>query len=164
VVHSGAGALVPVIAARAGPRLRSVVFVDALLPHPGRSWFETAPPELADRLRSRARNGRVPPWTRWLPAPALAALLPDVEVRRTLAASAPPIPLAFLDQPAPMVSMPRCVPCAYLQLNAASAREAREARALGWPVRRLDGDHLWIMTWPDRVADALLASTRGDLP
>src|SRR5437868_1596743 len=37
VVHSGAGALVPVIARHAGDNLRAAIFADALLPHPGRS-------------------------------------------------------------------------------------------------------------------------------
>ena len=42
--HSAAGALLPAIAEAVGKRARGAVFVDAMLPQPGRSWFDTAPP------------------------------------------------------------------------------------------------------------------------
>ncbi|WP_407925052.1 alpha/beta fold hydrolase [Amycolatopsis pittospori] len=44
VGHSGAGALLPVIAEVAGDDVRGAVFVDALLPHPGRAAGSTPPP------------------------------------------------------------------------------------------------------------------------
>ncbi|WP_162181694.1 alpha/beta fold hydrolase, partial [Glycomyces tenuis] len=49
VAHSGAGALLPAIAA-AVPRVGGAVFVDALLPHPGATWFDTVPPPMRERL------------------------------------------------------------------------------------------------------------------
>jgi len=40
--HSGAGALLPAAAEATATPVAAVVFVDAILPHPGVSWFETA--------------------------------------------------------------------------------------------------------------------------
>src|ERR1700759_1393633 len=40
--HSGAGGLVGAAAA-ALPAVEGVILVDAIMPHPGRSWFDTAP-------------------------------------------------------------------------------------------------------------------------
>src|SRR5271170_1235421 len=40
VAHSGAGALLPAIAEQT--QARAAIFVDAILPHPGLSWFDTA--------------------------------------------------------------------------------------------------------------------------
>ena len=42
VLHSGGGSLAPAIAA-ASADLAGFIFVDAVLPHPGKSWIETVP-------------------------------------------------------------------------------------------------------------------------
>ena len=57
VAHSGAGALVPAVVAAVPGAVGSVVFVDATLPYPGRTWFDSAPVELVDRLRELAGEG-----------------------------------------------------------------------------------------------------------
>ena len=62
VGHSAAGALLPAIAEAVGDRTRGAVFVDAMLPQPGRSWFDTAPPGLEAQLRGIADRGLLPPW------------------------------------------------------------------------------------------------------
>ena len=156
VAHSGAGALIPSILRAAAGRVEAVVFVDALLPHPGRSWFDTAPGALAARLRRQSRGGVAPRWPDWLPPERLEQLLPDRRMRESLIGDAAAAPLAFLDEPAP--DWPAPAPprgCAYLQLSSAYDREAREAHASGWPSRRLDGHHLWIMANPSLVAAAV---------
>ena len=65
--HSGAGALLPAAAEASGTPLAAAVFVDAILPHPGVSWFQTAPQALREQLRGLARDGRLPAWHRWFP-------------------------------------------------------------------------------------------------
>ena len=158
VVHSGAGALVPQIVMSAEGRATAVIFVDALLPHPTRSWFDMAPAVFAARIRAAARNGLAPPWPRWLPNETLAQLLPDTVTRETLIASAPAIPLAYLEEPAPESSLwPLPLGCGYLQLSVGYDAEARQARAFGWPVARFSGHHLSMMTEPDPVAAAIVA-------
>ena len=62
VAHSGAGALVPALAARLTTPLAGVIFVDAILPHPGRSWFDIAPAGIRERLRAGAQMGELPSW------------------------------------------------------------------------------------------------------
>jgi hypothetical protein len=158
VVHSGAGALVPQIVRSAAGLAEAVIFVDALLPHPRRSWFDTAPAVLAAHIRASARSGLAPPWPRWLPNEALAQLLPDIATRETLIASAPALPLAYLEESAPESSawpLPRG--CGYLQLSSGYDAEATQARGLGWPVERFNGHHLSIMTEPDLIAAAIVA-------
>jgi hypothetical protein len=41
--HSGAGALLPAAADATGTPVAAAMFVDAILPHPGVVWFDTAP-------------------------------------------------------------------------------------------------------------------------
>jgi hypothetical protein len=166
VAHSGAGGLVPSILRNAGGRVQAVIFVDALLPHPGRSWFDTVPAALATQLRREARAGRAPPWPSWLPSHLLERFLPESGMRESLTDDAPCVPVAFLEEPAPE-DPPPAPPhgCAYLQLSSAYDREAGQAREWGWPVERLDGHHLSIMVNPPAVAVALvdLASTLLEL-
>src|SRR5579859_1407063 len=157
VAHSGAGALIPSILQAAGGRAHAVIFVDALLPHPGRSWFDTSPAALTARLRREAQAGRAPPWPNWLPSDLLQRLLPDAAMRHGLIADAPAAPLAFLDEPAPDgQALAPSGGCAYLQLSSAYDREAKQARAAAWPVERLDGHHLSIMAHASLVADSLV--------
>jgi hypothetical protein len=158
VAHSGAGGLAPAVHAAAGERVQAVIFVDALLPHPGRGWIETAPDALSAGLRAAARNGRVPPWPGWLPAGALAQLLPDSRVRERFIADAPAAPLAYLEASAPaLAAWPPRLGCAYIQLSDGYAAESAMALSLGWLVERLDLTHLAILTAPERVALAIIA-------
>jgi hypothetical protein len=52
--HGSAGPVLPVIAAAAPVPVAGMVFVDAALPRPGRSWFDDAPAELRGWLREHA--------------------------------------------------------------------------------------------------------------
>ena len=157
VVHSGAGAMVPSIQDTAGSRLRSVLFIDALLPHPARSWFDTLPPEAANKLRALVVDGFAPPWPSWLPSGMLDQLLPSQNLREALVAEAPNVPLAYLSAPAPnLARWPGALGLAYLQLSGAYADEAKEAEKLGWPIERLAGHHLSMITQPELVGASLL--------
>jgi hypothetical protein len=153
VAHSGAGALVPALAARLGAQATGVVFADAILPHPGRSWFDTAPPEQRAQLRAGAQDGRLPSWDQWWPPGALERLVPDEALRRGLVGELEPLPVAWFEQPAPEI--PLEIPAAYLQLSGAYADEARAAGRLGWPVVSLPMNHLAILTQPEPVASAV---------
>lgn len=150
VVHSGAGALVPGIAART--HAPSAVFVDALLPHPGRSWFDTAPEELRKRLRDLATEGRLPEWHKWFPPGTIEDLLPDPVIRDEFLAELPRVPLAYFSERVPDADLP---PSAYLQLSGAYDEEAGRAAERGWPVERLESHHLAPLTAPGEIARAL---------
>lgn len=153
VVHSGAGSLSGAIADALNGRVAAIVFVDALLPHPQRSWMSTLPEGMRSYLRTRARDGRLPPWDQWFSPGVLERLIVDEEARAAFVAALPRVPLAFADETAPI----RCGigPCGYLRLSEGYDAEAREAATLGWSVEYEALHHLAMLTHPDRVAAAL---------
>jgi hypothetical protein len=130
-----------------------VIFVDAILPHPGRGWLDTAPPGLKAQLAAGAQQGLLPAWDGWWPPGALERLVPDPELRAALIAELEPLPLAYFEEPAPVVEFEG--PCAYLQLSSAYEEDARRAVRMGWPVVRLPATHLAVATQPQAVATAL---------
>ena len=103
-VHSGAGALVPALANRLD--LAAVLFVDAILPTPGRSWFDTAPASLQEHLRNLAQGGLLPPWPAWFGEAVMSRLLPYAPLREAFEADCPPLPLNYFEAPASIEPMP----------------------------------------------------------
>jgi hypothetical protein len=153
VAHSGAGALVPALAGRLTGRVAGVIFADSILPHPGRSWFDTAPAEMRERLRVGAQMGDLPPWDEWWPPGALERLVPDTDLREALLAELEPLPIAYFEEKAPTAPLPP--PVAYLQLSSAYDDESQVAARSGWPLVRLPLHHLAMLTHPEAVATAL---------
>lgn len=165
VGHSGAGALLPAIADAMGERVRGAVFVDALLPHPGRSWFDTAPPQLQQHLRALVRAGRLPPWNEWFPPEAIPGLLPDADLRERFVAELPRLPIAYFEEPAPTGPGRAAVSCAYVRLTEAYDRMADEAEAGGWWVHREQADHLAPLTragWTADLVTRAVDATAGE--
>lgn len=154
VGHSGAGPLLPGFADALDEPVVGLVFLDAGLPTPGLSWRDSAPPELYEELRAKSRDGLLAPWPDWFKGDLLARLVPDTVLRAQIAEEAPEVPVAFLKEARPSVEWSG--PAAYLQLSGAYDKDLAAARKLGWPVRRLDSNHLAPATDPDLVADALL--------
>lgn len=161
VVHSGAGGLAASVVAAAPGLVAQVVFVDAIMPHPGRTWFSTAAAAFAETVRAGAEGGMVPPWDRWFPEGALAALIGDHARRKAFVRELKPTPEAFLDEPAPDLPMPGEVGWAYLRLSRAYEDEAREARRLGWPTLRRELHHLAPVTHASEVVSSLMNLIRG---
>lgn len=153
--HSGAGALLPAIAAVVGDDARGAVFVDALLPHPGSSWFDTAPAQLREQLAGLVRAGRLPPWNEWFPAEVFDQLVPDAGLRERFIAELPRLPVAYFEEPAPDMSGWPAVRCAYARLSEAYDRSAADAERRGWWVHREDAGHLAMLTQPERIADMI---------
>jgi hypothetical protein len=159
VAHSGAGSLVPAIVASG--RVSGAIFVDALMPHPGQSWFETVPQTLKTRLENLARNDRVPPWHRWWPQGAIRSLFADEASYVQFALELKEIPLAYLEEPAPDRDLGGDFAGAYLQLGPGSAAEASAAERLGLPVKRLALHHLALLTHVEEVADGIADLARS---
>jgi hypothetical protein len=164
VGHSAAGVLLPAIAEAIGDRTRGAVFVDAMLPQPGRSWFDTAPPGVEARLRDLAVDGALPPYHEWFPPGALADWVPDPERRRRLIAEIPRLPLAYFDEPAPSARFAESVACAFIRLGAPFDAAADKAERLGWWVARRDWDHLRMLSDPDAVADLIAQAISATEP
>jgi hypothetical protein len=166
--HSGAGALLPAAAEATDSPLAAVVFVDAILPHPGVSWFETAPPVLREQLGGLAHDdGRLPAWDRWFPPEVMTELLPEENLRRRFIAELPRVPLAYLEERAPVVSGWPPARCGYLRLSGAYDEVADEAERRGWLVVREAADHLAMLTRPAAISgllDRLVKALMGARP
>ncbi len=158
VAHSGPGALAASVRRTAANRRRQrTIFLDAILPHPGQSWFDTVPSALAHRIIISAADGRAPPWPQRLPAGTLERLVPDSDLRKVLLAEADDVPLSYLEAVAPSFEdWPDAFDGAYLRTSAAYDREAARAEDLDWPVERIDGNHLSLMTEPEKTASLIL--------
>ncbi|MDP3491374.1 MAG: hypothetical protein Q8R71_14670 [Phenylobacterium sp.] len=153
VAHSGAGALVPALAAALSAPVAATILVDAILPHPGQCWLDTAPPGLRQDLTLGSQGGELPSWDGWWPPGALARLVPDDDLRRDLLAELGPLPLAYFEEIAPPGGL--AGPGAYLQLSGAYEDQAQAARGLGWPARRLQLNHLSPLTASRVVAASI---------
>jgi len=152
--HSGAGPHLPRLAARLG-NVRGMVLLDALLPHPGRSWAQTVPDEFAARLRGQAVDGRLPPWPQWWGEDRMRALVPDDALRDAFVRSCPAVPVDVIDEVMPELPEP---PAVFVQLSDAYAPETAAAREHGWPVLVVDAHHLAPLTAPGEIADTLVSA------
>jgi len=152
--HSGAGPLLPAFADALEEAVTGLVYVDAALPTPGRSWRDTVPAELYSHLRSMSREGQLPRWQRWFSPNPLEELVADEDLRAEIADEAPEVPIAFLKEERPDVTWDG--PAGYVLLSEAYTGDADAAEALGWPVRRLATHHLAPATDPAPVAQAIL--------
>ncbi|MFE9658287.1 hypothetical protein [Micromonospora sp. NPDC006431] len=159
VGHSRAGAYLPGIADAVGSDQLDVVFLDARLPHPGTSWVGSLPPERATWLREMAVSGRLPTWDTWFPADSLADVLPDPEQRRQVLHGPPELSWKVVSEvlptPGKAWDSARRI---YLQLSAAYQSTAEQAVECGYLVRRMDADHLAMVTQPAMVTDLLLST------
>jgi len=156
VMHSGAGGFAPAIAAAAAD-LAGLIFVDAVMPYPGRSCLATAPDALAAQLRALTTDGLLAPWNQWFGDDPTPRLIPDDEARAVFLADLPRLPFAFLEAVAPPDAAWTRLPAAYLQLSKGYEATADAAAARGWPVRRLRLNHLAMASHPDAVAEQLVA-------
>lgn len=165
VGHSMGGLLVPGVMAELDRTVPGVVLVDSALPQPGATWFDTAPPELAEQLRVLAVDGRLPPWHRWFPEENLVEALPDADVRARFSADVPSLPVSFFEEPfLGARTWADETSCGYVLLSEPYREAADEAERRGWPVVRLDAHHLAPLTEPDRVTAALDALLHDLVP
>lgn len=157
VGHSGAGPLLPLIAAERGQPPTRLVFVDAGLP-PERGEMALIPDDFAEYLRGLARNGVLPPWSDWFGSDTLAALIPDDNRRREVLADMPALPLAYFEERLTMPegwSQPEMG--AYLLLSEIYRADASNAASRGWPTVEMIGGHMDLVTRPAAVAHAIRA-------
>lgn len=131
VGHSGAGALLPAVADATPATVTAAVYVDALLPQPGASLFDTLPDEIRGQLLGLARDGRLPPWHEWFPPGTVEELLPDPQLRTRFCAELPGLPLAYFEEPTPAPAGAAPPPGGYLQLSDAYADTAQRAERNG---------------------------------
>jgi hypothetical protein len=147
--HSGAGAFLPVIAARVDAR--ATIFVDAVLPgdeelfRPSASFIA-----LLDTVPST--DGRLAPWDQWWPRETISKAIPDPVVRDRIVSEIPQVPRSFYDAPVPLPARWWTRPAGYIQLSPAYDDERTRAEQWGWPTLRRAGQHLDMVTKPRDIA------------
>jgi hypothetical protein len=152
VAHSGAGILLPLIAARL-PSPCTLCFVDAGLPN---AEGETTPSrDFIERLRELAVDGILPKWSSWWGPEVMATLVPDVARRAEIESEQPAVPLALYETSLQMPTGWRRIPSSYILLSEGYERDANLAQAIGWPVVRFSGTHLDIVNNPEQIAEQI---------
>lgn len=156
IAHSGAGPLLPAIAAWSPTPIAGYLFVDAGLPLDGRSWLdelEDALPEMAGALRQQLEAGeRWPQWT----DDDLREILPEEGVRRGVLVELQPRFLPYFIEVMPRFSDFPDAPCGYLRLSAAYQGPAHQAQRNGWPCREIEAGHFHMLVDPEGVTALLL--------
>ena len=147
IAHSGAGALLAVIA---NDVRAAAIYVDAIVPGPTGHSPSAGFLALLDDLSVQA--GLLPPWHEWWPASTMERLLPDPAERETLTRDVPRVPRSFYDHAVPLPDEWWTAPAAYLQLSPAYDEDRARAESYGWPTASLDGQHLDLVTRPAEVA------------
>lgn len=171
VGHSRAGPLLPAALAKTRTDRMTAVFLDARLPHDGRTWLETLTADRRAAVLAMVEDGLLLPWDRWFAPEAIAELLPDKAVRQRFRDELRGLPAGLLSEPMPQSPWDDRVAKAYVQLSAAYAAIADQAEAAGWLVARYSMDHLAPLTRSREVAEAIAesiaaarAATAGQCP
>lgn len=154
VGHSGAGAVLPSIAAGLASWPRLTVFVDAGLP-PCEGGF-TAGGDFLASLQEMSTNGILPKWSQWWEEGVLEAIVPDERRRKNIETELPEVPLRFFETPIELPAGWCENPAAYVLLSDGYRREAERASSLGWPVTERAGEHLEIVNDGQGIAEILL--------
>ena len=161
VAHSGAGALLPVISHALSPTTWAYFFVDAGLPHGGKSRLdemEENAPEFAKELRQHlASGGRFPEWT----DAELREVVPDDRLRAEMLAELHPRPLTFFEEPMPVIGDWPDAPCGYILFSPPYQSAAGQAQREGWAYRNFDAGHFHMLVDPTGVANQLLEMLRS---
>jgi pimeloyl-ACP methyl ester carboxylesterase len=147
--HSGAGSLLPVLAQAARHPISGYLFVDAGLPHPGKTELEEMPEELRQLL---AEGSQFPNWT----DEDLREELPDRHMRQHLLAEVQPRPLTFFEEAMPVVAGWPDAPCGYLLFTQGYRPCLEQAQRAGWPSRTLPAGHFHMLVDPVTVATTLV--------
>jgi hypothetical protein len=161
VGHSGAGLLLPTIAGALTAEVAGLIFVDSFLPAAS-GVQPLASAEFIDELRALAANDLLPPWSTWFGEAMMSELIPDKRLRAAVEEEMPRAPLSYFEASVPLPEGWGSRPCAYLLLAGDPYRtSAAEARARGWPVSEIQGQHLAMASEPVAVAEALLDLERA---
>jgi pimeloyl-ACP methyl ester carboxylesterase len=152
VGHSYAGLVISGVAGRETGRLRKLVYLDALVPEHGQSFFDLNSPGFRDRVEAQAAaldGVRVPtlsPEIMGVTDPADVAWMNE---RLT------DFPIGAYRE---KVHMPSRPPSAYIHCTRFGFTEtAARCRAMGWPVLPIDASHDVMVTHPHELAALLMS-------
>src|SRR5699024_4469555 len=155
VGHSGAGPLLPTINAYSPHPIAANIFVDASLPHGGKSQLEemkTSSSALASSLKNHLEAGKFyPEWT----DKELSEIIPD-GFRQGVLAETRPMGLPFFEEPMPYYPNWPDVPCGYIKFSQAYTEPAEKAQSYGWRYDEFDAGHFHMLVEPKAVSDSLI--------
>ena len=155
---SGAGVVLPAVAAAAGAR--RVVWLDAVVP--ARTGRTHTPAARREAVAALTRDGRIAAWPTWWTPEELAAELPDEELRAAVGTEARELPADFYDVGVPVPDGWPDDDVAYVQLSGSYDEDAAEARARGWTVvGDGTGSHLDVAIRPGLVVDLVDRRSAG---
>ena len=149
VGHSGAGPLLPILAQAARRPVTAYLFVDAGLPHPGKTQLEELPEELRQLL---AEGARFPNWS----DEDLREELPDGRLRQQVLAQMQPRSLNFFEEVMPDVPGWPGAPGGYILFTQGYRHFLEQAQSAGWPSRTFHAGHFYMLVDPIAVAAALV--------
>lgn len=169
VGHSYGGMVVAGAADRVPERLAHLVYLDAVVPHDGQSFFDMAPPPYRAAVEEQART-KGDGW-RW-PLPELEELaqssslagLTDAD-RQRFRAKAVPHPIATFAQAVRLADpAAEAIPRTYVRCTADQGELPPEyaefvehlRTAPGWRYHELPTGHWLMMSMPNEVADLLI--------
>jgi pimeloyl-ACP methyl ester carboxylesterase len=149
VGHSYGGMVITGVADRLYDRIRSMIYLDAFVPHDGESLFSIQG-EGASGIRQMEENGfLIPPWVQ-------ADQPPPSDV---------PHPVKTLSERLELINEEaiRQIPTTYIHAveegvdpeDDGFAAQAQRARDLGWPVLIIESDHNPQWSAPERLAEML---------
>lgn len=159
IAHSAAGSFLPAIRQRLPVPVAAYLFVDARLPKDNASLFATSPAGAEDRQRAIAKEGWLPPWSKWFGEEAMRELIPDSRLRQAFLNELRPLPLALFEEPIPVFIEWPDAPCGYVRLSDFYKPQVEEARVAGWNVLELEVAHLHMLVDPQAVTDTILEIT-----
>jgi pimeloyl-ACP methyl ester carboxylesterase len=158
VGHSYSGMVVAGVADRVPHRIAALVYVDALVPQTGQSYFDLADPELVRMLRQAAdKHGESWKIPVVLTAEMFGITGPEAARIDSLAV---PHPRKTLEEPISLIHSETHLPTIYIVSTRPSSGDAfvkqvERARSLGWSVRELPTGHMPMITMPDELSRLL---------
>jgi hypothetical protein len=163
VAHSGAGPLLPAVAANLPAAWRppgGYILLDAGIPRTGQPSRLDLVHEEDDNFAVVFRDSldagaRFPTWM----VDELADVVPSRDDRIDLVRSLRPRGRDFFTEPLPAFDVWPDAPCGYLRTSAAYDYWLRTAEESGWPVVHLDLGHFPALANPEATLDALLELT-----
>lgn len=157
VAHSFAGYVAAGVLASEADRIRTTVFLDAVLPQPGRSWFDVMGPDVERFMSGLTENGAIPFFTR----EQLDQLYPGHGINEAdwkwMQPRLRAQPLATYTQPAITEPLnPVSTRLAYVRcLRTTPPAADINASSPGWTLRTLDSGHWPMITNPDAAAQVI---------
>ncbi|KAF0233911.1 MAG: hypothetical protein FD177_1323 [Desulfovibrionaceae bacterium] len=154
VGHSFSGLVATAAAARLEGLACGLIYVDALIPEPGKAFRDMAGTEFSMVLAAHVHDGwLVRPWPLPVFGVAGSVLAEDFAARLTSTPLA-----AFTDQydfPHPDAGLPRAFIRCTRNQNPLIVAQAAKAREYGFDYLEIDSGHAPMITAPDLLADAL---------